>query len=124
VIVDGRPRAYLAAATRQLRRCVVNDVLANRPITVIHAAEANEFRVLTGKKKAGAQAAPAALDVRIVGSIEGTLYLSVGEKRFYFDEEKLSLIDYPFARCSWGVWKNAYPDTDLYTGELRLDNDG
>jgi hypothetical protein len=119
VIVDGKPRAYLAAATRQLRRCVVNDLLGDRPITIVHAFEYDQFRVLTAKR--GGEAAPAPLEVQILGSIEGTLYLTYGERRFYFNDHSIPLSDYPFARCTWGVWKNAYPDTDLFTGQLRLD---
>jgi hypothetical protein len=121
VIVDGKPRAYLAAATRQLRCCVVNDVLGDRPITVVHAFEFDEFRVLTSKRRSAAETAPASLEVGILGSIEGTLFLTYGQKRFYFDEHGIPLSDYPFARCTWGAWKNAYPDTDLFTGDLPLD---
>jgi hypothetical protein len=123
VVVNGQPRAYLVQATRPLQQCVVNDVVAGQPISVVHAADSGVIRVLTpkGRLNRGKNAETAEpVDLNIVGSIEWQLFLSAGGQEFFYDAENIPLVDYPFALCSWRVWRRAYPNTDLYTGDVDL----
>jgi hypothetical protein len=124
VVVNGRPRAYLTEATRTLNECVISDEVAGRPITIVNAFEAGVIRVLTTKprgKGAGEETETSPLELTIVGSIEGQLYLSGFGREFFFDAENIPLVDYPFSRCTWKVWRRAYPDSDLYIGAAPVE---
>jgi hypothetical protein len=123
VMVNGQPRAYLLEAMRPLEECVINDVVAGQPIAVIHAPQEGVIRVLTprGHRKSGKGAPPAAPpELTIVGAIEGQLYLSGYGQEFFFDAQNIPLVDYPFSRCTWRVWRRAYPNSDLYTGAFEV----
>jgi hypothetical protein len=122
VVVNGQPRAYLLEAMRPLNECVVNDVVAGQPISIIHAEEMGVIRVLVPRefrkiRTSTTEAEP--VDLKIVGTIEGYLYLSGDGKEFFYDDMQIPLVDYPFSRCTWRVWRRAYPNSDLYSGSIE-----
>jgi hypothetical protein len=122
VIVRGKPRAYLVDAMRDLRQSVVNDVVANRPISIVYANDVDALRVLTARRWEDDARRPfevsKPLDLKIAGVVGGVLRLSFNEREFEFDAERKALTDFPFARCTWETWRNAYPECDVYIGEL------
>lgn len=122
VIVRGKPRAYLVDALRDLRKCVVNDVIANRPISIVYANDVDAPRVLTARDWEEDVRRPfeisKSLNLKIAGVVGGVLRLSFNEREFEFDAERKALTDFPFARCTWETWRNAYPESDVYLGEL------
>lgn len=121
VIVEGVPRAYLLEAACPLRNSVVNDVLAGRPISVIYDSNTTNLRVLTSPtSNADSSGACNALDISVVGLRDNGLFLSYQGDEFFVVARLPVLCDFPFARCTWGVWKAAYPQTDLYTGGLSI----
>jgi hypothetical protein len=123
VVVNGQPRAYLLEAMWSLKECVINDVVAGQPIAVVHAADAGVIRVLTPRNhRKSAKGAPPASppELTIVGALEGQLYLSGYGQDFFFDAQNIPLVDYPYSRCTWRVWRRAYPESDLYTGDIEL----
>jgi hypothetical protein len=125
VVVNGQPRAYLLEATRPLEECVVNDIVGGQPLSVVQSAEMGVIRVLTPrtarKETKNHDAAPASpADLTIVGALEGQLLLSGYGQEFFFDAERIPLVDYPYSRCTWRTWRRAYPNTDLYIGNVKL----
>ncbi len=124
VLVNGQPRAYLLDALRDLSHCVVNDVVGERAVAVIYAADEQRIRVLVSRRKQGvaptSSGEPALLNVGITGEIGGQLMISYRGQDFFSDEPLQGLSDYPFSHCTWSTWRHAYPDTDIYIGESHL----
>jgi hypothetical protein len=116
VVIDGKPRAYLVNALCSLKKCVVNDVHAGRAISVMYAIESGSPRVLV-ESDAASSGATAPIELGIHGLVHRDLFLSHRGREVYFGGKIRGLRDFPYAHCSWGVWKNAYPETDLYTGD-------
>lgn len=117
VIVGGKARAYVANAFCSPETCVVNDVLAGLPISIIYAHGSGCIRaVVGGESTVDKSSQPLSLVIHSIRNQE--LYLAYASRTFHCSEDISGLTDYPHAFCSWKVWKQAYPETDVYTGDL------
>jgi hypothetical protein len=118
VQAGGRPRAYrLKALSEGAESHVVNDVLGGVPVSVTHCPFYQCTRVFTGE---GAD--PLAL--RQGGLIWGGMLLR-WDGRAYRQETQEPLNPkapafpypkYPNELTTWGAWRRAHPDTDVYLG--------
>lgn len=122
IIINGQPRAYLLEAMRDLLHSVVNDVVGGRPVSIVRDANEGQVRVLVARKKRrrnySVHGEPSSLPVGIAGEIGGQLLFSYRGEDYFVGEEAPGLTDYPHARCTWASWREAYPETDVYVGEL------
>jgi hypothetical protein len=119
VCVQGRARAYeVASLAVSPKFHVVNDVLSGRPVTVAYCDLTDCARVFTSKTSG------TPLDISVVGLDENrslVLYLD-GVKYALEDSKNLTQPYGPpppyqrmkFERTSWGQWRRAHPDTDVY----------
>ena len=117
VVAAGTARAYRLGGMDTPARHVVNDVLGGRPVTVTYCNRTGCARVLTGS-------GGGPLGVGVGGYLDG-LVLTLGG-RFYRQDDLSAVADGPapacpladlgFERTTWGAWRRAHPDTDLYLG--------
>ncbi len=123
VTAGGRSRAYALAALAPITGHVVNDRVGEVPVVVTFCDRTNCLRVFAGP--AGAAdlgAAVAGWDGR---PGETGLLLRVGPQVYRQDTgEPLAGGEAPFPfrgaaaeRTTWGRWRRAHPDTDLYDGQ-------
>lgn len=120
VQVGGCARAYRLAALVGPRSHVINDRLADTPVTVTYCERTGCTRVFTGE---GTEP----LDVRTGGYDRGLLLLLGGHR---YRQETGAPVDadtglpFPlapieFVRTTWAEWRAAHPDTDVVTDPGR-----
>ena len=124
VSAAGRHRAYLLQALMRPDAHVYNDLLGDAPVTVTFCDLDECVQVFTapGRERP--------LDIE-VGGADGRrarkLVLRVGATRYWQDtglplhNDATSVFPYvkaDFVRTSWGQWREAHPDTDVYVGRL------
>jgi hypothetical protein len=120
VVVNGKARAYrLAGMKGKPQDHVVNDLIAGSPTTVAFCDIGRCTRVFTADSKD-------ALKVAVNGMVEGSMVLAIDGRRFYQetgkpidDHEPSPLIEVKHERMTWGKWKAAHPDTDIYVGRAE-----
>jgi hypothetical protein len=119
VTAGGRARAYvLKAMSHDPHYHVINDILGGVTVSVTHCDVYHCTRVFTGGKKCGP------LKLGVGGVKQGGLILRAAGHSYRQDTAApLSLDDPPFpydAReetlQTWGEWRQAHPDTDVYLG--------
>jgi hypothetical protein len=120
VSVAGQARAYLLAAMdRHPSLHAVNDLLGGRAVSVTYCPASGCSRVFL----AGPAATPLALEVG--GEPETGMELRVGGVEYDHQTganltqpggQPIPYAPLPHARTTWGAWRAAHPDTDLYTG--------
>jgi hypothetical protein len=122
ISAGGRHRAYVVDALAGPARHVVNDVLGDVPVSVTHCDRTDCSRAFTGSGKG------APLDLRLSGwwfdnqmllqTPEGVYAQGTGQPTSADVMPPFPYPDAPFVRVTWGAWKMAHPDTDLYAGDL------
>ncbi len=119
VTEGGRSRAYaLRALSHSGASHVVNDVLGDVPVSVTYCDLYHCTRIYTG----GTPDEP--LDLAVGGVKQGGLILRAGGHAYRQDSgAPLDPNDPPFpydlhagALQTWGEWRHAHPDTDVYLG--------
>jgi hypothetical protein len=119
VSAAGRHRAYVVLALAHMTHHVVNDLLGEVPITVTHCSLSGCNKVFTDSK-------PAVLDVWVGGIVRNRMLLRVGSTYYVQETGKpeaknmppFPYPEHPFEQTTWGAWKTAHPDTDIYCGDL------
>jgi hypothetical protein len=130
IVAGGRSRAYrVSAMARGPEEHIVNDVLAEVPITVTYCDISRCSRAFTGPERG------VSLDVRQGGLYmrdksgvgERRMMLEIGGTNFFQDSGQpveprpglsaLPYPDYPLVRTTWGAWKQSHPETDVYEGD-------
>ncbi len=122
VTVDGEPRAYMLQALVPIEGHVVNDVLADRPISVTYCDLQDCVRVYTDDHSTE----PLPLDVGGYHKTfhEGTMLIKRGGKRFRhdnsqrFDEsgDPLPYRNWAYERTTWKAWHRKHPSSTIYVG--------
>jgi hypothetical protein len=126
VSADGRHRAYVLTAFMRPDSHVYNDLLGDVPVTVTFCDLDNRVQVFTAPSRGRP------LDVTVGGSDScrpRKMLLGVKSARTrYWQDTGLPLDDdaaspFPYARTesvrtTWGEWRQAHPDTDVYVGKL------
>jgi hypothetical protein len=123
VSVAGKHRAYRVRALREYPMVhVVNDRLGDRPVTIAHCDRTGCTAVLQGN-----EGGPL-LNLAFGGWYRGQMYVRANEDHVYclnglrsvdpaappFPFEQVS-----FERTTWGAWRQAHPDTDVYVAPPR-----
>ena len=115
VVVGGKARAYRLKAFKFIARHVVNDVINGTAVTVTYCDR-------DGCLRAFAADVDEPLPVRVGGFREGLL-LRIGDSYFEqktgrtADGEELPYRTMPVERTTWGTWRKAHSDTDVYVGD-------
>ena len=97
---------------------IVNDTLDGVLVTVTHDIDAKLVRVFTPAEKIEGKVGR----LRLAGMADGgALMLTFNDKDYYRQDARSvpSLKDYLFKEVTWGEWKSAHPDTDVYVGTFR-----
>jgi hypothetical protein len=120
VVVERRARAYLLTALAPVDHHVVNDLVGATPVTVTFCDQTRCVRVFTDE----ARGRP--LDVWLGGYKDGGLLLRVGGVYYYQASGEVPLkpeaAPLPHRRlahelATWKVWRQAHPETEVYTGK-------
>jgi hypothetical protein len=120
----GRYRAYAISAFTKIDEHVVNDLLGGVPITVAYCNRTECARVYTDPSGNRPLAVAVGGWAGEPGSgPDGVMLLRV-ESNYYFQDTGETLegwghFPYPeitFERTTWGVWRHAHPDTDVFAG--------
>ncbi|HZT83132.1 MAG TPA: DUF3179 domain-containing (seleno)protein [Gemmataceae bacterium] len=121
VSAGGKHRAYLISALSSPHRHVINDLLGDEPVTVTFCDRCQRAMVYQGRKGDGP------LDLGVGGWYEGRMLLRAGNGFFFQDTgepttpgsgPKLPYARLPCEVTTWKFWKEAHPDSDVYTGDL------
>ena len=118
VLVGGTPRASVLSALCSPLRHGINDLVGDTPVTIAYCNQSDCLRAYT----ADTPGVPLPVDL---GGWDGkAMMLRMGNK-FYWQESgkasvpgapELPCRSLPFQRTTWGEWKKAHPDTDVFTG--------
>jgi len=117
VVVEGEARAYSLTAMAQLRHHVVNDVIAETPVTVTYCNQKQCVRVYRGGRKAKS------LRLRVGGYRDGLLLRD--ENGLYEQADGSGVASecglpheqLPYKRTTWRVWREAHPRSKVFAGE-------
>jgi hypothetical protein len=114
--VAGRARAYLLKALAPTTSHVVNDLVADVPVTVTYCDRTGCVRAFTDNSRGNP------LDVWAGGYHNGLL-LKIGPVFFQQDSgeslspgQKFPYRRLEYQRTTWKAWKAAHPDTEIFTG--------
>jgi hypothetical protein len=119
VCVGGRARAYsVDALSGDPAAHVVNDVLAGRPVTVVHCDFMRCTRVFTST----ASSVPLDVGMSSWDDDKGMILSTGGAKYALKDGENLTDSAGPplsyqrmeYERTTWRQWRRVHPDTDVY----------
>lgn len=110
--ITGKARAYsIAALSRGPQGHVVNDLIGQVPVTVTFCDLSGCARVFT--KAESAQA----LDIGVGGIRGGKMILLIDGGEYAQDAHDVPLEPLQYEKTTWGRWKAAHPESDVYVGE-------
>ena len=104
-------RAYVLPVLSVVESHVVNDLIADAPISVTYCEFSDCARVLTSS----IPGYPIDLGVGGLDEKDQLVLLFQGQ-RYRQKSQLLPLIDYPFTRTTWADWKSSHPLTSVYIG--------
>lgn len=96
---------------------VVNDLIADKPITVTYFVAGKSCRVLS----ASTQSPPSPLEIEVIGTDNGAMLLEWSHQQFPQTNPPSPLVDHPFKLTTWNEWKAEHPTSDVYLGSLTDD---
>ncbi len=107
---NGKYRAYLASAMSEATSLhIVHDQLGGKPITMTFCDRSNCSRAFLRDKVNS--------DNIMMGGWSGEeMWLLIKNKRYLHTSKKIPISDYPVEMTTWGEWKKAHPETDIYLG--------
>ena len=92
---------------------VVHDTVGEQQLTIVYCDKSNCVRVFDSTE--------VVLDsILMAGMKRDQLQLKVDQKDYALDDESIPIPDYESERTTWGEWKAAHPDTDIYVGIGRM----
>ena len=108
---NGQYRAYLATAMSEATSLhIVHDQLGGKPITMTFCDRSNCSRAFLRDKVNS--------DSIMMGGWSGKeMWLLIKNKRYLHSSTKVPIPDYPVEMTTWGEWKKAHPETDIYLGQ-------
>lgn len=111
VMVDDQPRAYvLQAFSGGMQRSLLRDNSGPNPVVVTCCGRTFTIRVFGG----GEQPLPV---IQLGGwRADQTMELLVNGEGYSHKSDSLPLPELPFEQTTWGAWKEAHPDTRVFTG--------
>lgn len=114
VIVDDQPRAYAIRALSSMQSHVVNDMIAETPVTISYCDRKDHVRAFTKK----GQSEP--LDVGVGGWSGDEMLLQLSGQFYRQSSQELGLEDLKFERAAWLAWRTKHPQTKVYLGHLTM----
>lgn len=120
VVVNGKPRAYWLKALKYPPWHIVNDMVADVPVSVTYCDRTNCIQVYTDRQGS------APLDVNLGGLYGKEMIVKIGPVLYYQASGKpfdpavstpaLPYADQPWERTTWRDWKQRHPETDVFIG--------
>jgi hypothetical protein len=92
---------------------VVNDVIADMPVSVTYCDRTDCTRVLTRSR--GREP----INLWLGGWTGKEMLLFLDGHGYPQSSANLPLQEHPFERTTWGEWRAKHPHTEIYLGELR-----
>ncbi len=123
VVAGGQARAYSIGVMRLQTRHILNDVVGGVAVTTTFC---DRTRCARGF---GGQPASSPLDVGQAGLLGGEMVVKVGDVTYLQKTGEVveapagrpaspfPYPEYPLLLTSWGEWRAAHPDTDVYEGD-------
>lgn len=111
VVVGQEPRAYLLYAMRGMSSHVVNDLIADTPVSVTYCDKADCARVFTSERSGEP------LDLWLGGWMKQQMAVWLNERMYVQKSSEIPLDDLPFERTTWGDWKTRHSSTLVFTGK-------
>lgn len=120
VVVSGKARAYaIYAFGLSPAKHVVNDLIGEEPVSITYCDRTNCARVFTS----AAKGVPLNLDVAgftadgMALLLDGVEYdQTTGKNLTAPDGAPLPYRACPFERTTWGSWRRAHPDSEVFAG--------
>lgn len=112
VVIDGHAHAYLLEAMTPMNSHIVNEVVAEKPVSVTYCSLSDCVRVFS---KAGTTEP---LDLAVGGYRNEQMMLRLDGQMYDHTAETIPLEDVDFVRTEWLAWKLEHPDTKIYVGLL------
>jgi hypothetical protein len=103
-------RAYLCAAMSEFRTKVINDCLDGVPVTVTFCDRTECARAFTAND--GSEP----LNVHLGGWSGKGMMLAIDGRMFPQESDEIPFAEVAVEKLTWGEWKQAHPDSDVYTG--------
>mgnify|MGYP001322215651 CR=1 FL=1 len=107
--VDGTFRAFLKQGMSEIDQHVVHVTQNGKRLTIAYCNMTNCTRVFVPAEMSTGE-------IRMGGLIKNQMALEVQGKRYRIDNDQIPLEQYPLTETSWGEWKKAHPDTEIYIG--------
>jgi hypothetical protein len=107
---NGKYRAYLATGMSDATSLhIVHDYLGGKPITMTFCDRSNCSRAFLRHKVRTE-------DIMMGGWSGEEMWLLIKDKRYLHTSTEVPIPDYPVEMTTWGEWKKAHPETDVYLG--------
>jgi len=117
VVASGKARAYRRAAFSGMVNHVVNDLVGETPVTVTHCDRDGCSRVFTGDGKEPLAFKTGGFLEGMLLYVDGVFYdQSTGRARNDSGAASIPYQTLGFEETTWGKWRAAHPDTDVYLG--------
>jgi len=110
VVVDGQARAYLPKGMSEPQWHLAHDNIKGQPITVTYCDWTDCARVFT-------RGSVPPEEIRMGGFQYGQMQLLIKNKSYDHNGSQLPINEYPMERVTWGEWKAAHPETEIYLGD-------
>lgn len=108
---NGKYRAYLATGMSKATSLhIVHDHLGGKPITMTFCDRSTCSRAFLRDKVSTS-------DIMMGGWSGEEMWLLVKGKRYLHTSKEVPIPDYPVEVTTWGEWKKAHPETDIYLGQ-------
>lgn len=115
IVVNGQARAYqkyaftISEPRHQLGRHVVNDLVGQQPVTIVHCDRIDCTRVFLGTP------ADNPLKVAVKGwDTDKGMILVIDGSPYPLESSDIPLKKLNFMETSWAAWREAHPDTSVY----------
>ena len=107
---NGKHRAYVATGMSDATNLhIVHDHLGGKPITMTFCDRSNCSRAFLRHKVSTE-------DIMMGGWSGEEMWLLIKDKRYLHTSAEVPIPDYPVEMTTWGEWKKAHPETDVYLG--------
>jgi hypothetical protein len=113
VSVGGASRAYVCAALSTLGGHVINDAIADTPVTVVFCDRNRCARAFTMPDRT------APLEIDLGGWTGSQLLLHVNGRLFPLDAADIPFDEVQVEKTTWREWQQAHPGGDVFTGRAR-----
>jgi hypothetical protein len=120
VRVHGKARAYRTRAFAGLTNHVVNDLIGATPVSVTHCDRDGCTRGFTGNGTEPLHIMIGGFSDGLLLNIDGAFYRQSTGQALANDAEPIPYESLALEETTWGKWRAAYPNTDVYIGSNNL----